>query len=332
MLTFLAKRWFLVVLIGGVGLALAFPGLFVVWTRHLKPMFVIGAALGLMAWTMPSRSLWGEIVSPWPALWAVAISYGFVPVAAIGLGELAPLPDFRIGLLLSASVPCTLASAVVWTRLAKGNDATALLVTLVTNVLSWAVTSLWLYFTTGSAIAFNVGQMMLDLALTLLLPVALGQAARAVPTLALFADRRQSLLGILAQFLVLSIILKTAAESGVRLHEGSLRIGGADIAVSIVLAMTLHLSALFFGLYSSRLWGFDRPRRIGVAFSCSQKTLPVALFLFQTYYESAFPLAVMPLLFYHVGQLIVDTWIAEWLKSAPRNDVPSAPDTSEPRP
>ena len=57
----------------------------------------------------------------------------------------------------------------------------------------------------------------------------------------------------------------------------------------------------------------DRPRGIGVAFSCSQKTLPVALFLFQTYYQETFPLAVVPLLFYHVGQLILDTWIAEWL-------------------
>jgi hypothetical protein len=37
--------------------------------------------------------------------------------------------------------------------------------------------------------------------------------------------------------------------------------------------------------------------------------------LFERYYRDAFPLAVGPLLFYHVGQLIVDTFIAERLKA-----------------
>jgi hypothetical protein len=36
------------------------------------------------------------------------------------------------------------------------------------------------------------------------------------------------------------------------------------------------------------------------------------------YYKSAFPLAVIPLLFFHVGQLILDTFIADRIRARPK--------------
>ena len=44
--------------------------------------------------------------------------------------------DVRIGLILVASVPCTLSTAVLWTRLAGGNEATALLTAMGTTCIS----------------------------------------------------------------------------------------------------------------------------------------------------------------------------------------------------
>jgi hypothetical protein len=40
----------------------------------------------------------------------------------------------------------------------------------------------------------------------------------------------------------------------------------------------------------------------------------VSLFLFESYFAAEFPLAIVPLLFFHVGQLLLDTLIAERLK------------------
>ena len=61
----------------------------------------------------------------------------------------------------------------------------------------------------------------------------------------------------------------------------------------------------------------DRGRQIAIAISCSQKTLPISLALFDRYFARAeptpFPLAVVPLLFYHAGQLLLDTLIAQRL-------------------
>src|SRR4029077_524568 len=82
------------------------------------------------------------------------------------------------------------------------------------------------------------------------------------------------------------------------------------------LALGLHLAGLASGLGSGRLLGFDRPDRIAVAFACSQKTLPVALFLFEAYFKQSYPLAVLPMICYHVGQLLLDTFIAERLAAA----------------
>lgn len=310
---FLVQRWFLCALLGGVGLALWRPHLFQPWTQRVPPAWVIGCALFLMAWTMPTRSLAGELRRPGPALWALAISYGLVPFLAWCIGRLPLAPDLRVGLFLSASVPCTLASCVLWTRLAGGNEATALLVVLGGTSVSWLLTPLLLTWLTGTQVDLPIPEMMIDLAMTLVAPVALGQALRLVPAAAQVADRFRSPLGNVAQLFVLLIILKASAALGLRLQTGA-AVPVAFVAGGAACALGLHLAALAAGLWSSRLFRIDEPRCRAVAFAGSQKTLPIALLLFDRYFDVQFPLAILPLLFYHVGQLVLDTVIAERLK------------------
>jgi sodium/bile acid cotransporter 7 len=312
--TFLARRWFVLALAGGGGAALARPGWFA-WTDGLDPRLVVAAALFLMAWTLPTRSLARVLARPWPALWAVAISYAFLPAAAWLAGSVLP-DDFRIGLLLIASVPCTLASCVLWARRANGDEAIALLVVLGTTATGWLVTPAWLALTTGSAVALDTPGMMRDLLLTLVLPVGLGQGCRAFGPLMRAATRGKDALGALAQVLVLIVLLKAAANVGQRLAEGTVAAAGAWVPLVAVFCVGLHLAALALGLWGGRWLGFDWPSRVGIAFACSQKTLPVALLLFERYFQAAYPLAVLPLALYHFGQLLVDTFIADAL--APR--------------
>src|SRR5262249_49173019 len=84
----------------------------------------------------------------------------------------------------------------------------------------------------------------------------------------------------------------------------------------VAVCVGTHLAALLLGLGGSRALGFDRPDGIAVAFAGSQKTLPVSLFLFEAYYQGTYPLAVLSLLFSHVGQLVVDRFVAERLAGA----------------
>jgi solute carrier family 10 (sodium/bile acid cotransporter), member 7 len=296
-------------------LAVAFlrvPGLATL-TNLLDPRLIVGLALFLMAWSLDSRQLLFAVVRPWPALWAMLISYGLLPLLALAAGRLLDSADYRVGLLLIASVPCTLASAVLWTRMAGGNEAIALLVIVLTTATSWLITTGWLAAALGAEVALDAADMMRGLLLVLVLPVSLGQIARGLPHLARAASRWRVPIGVLARLLIFSIILKAAVGVADQLYERTEGLAlGAFLGVA-GLCIALHVAALIFGFLSGRLLRFDRTSCIAVAIAGSQKTLPVGLFLFETYFKHTYPLAVIPVICFHIGQLIVDTLVAEKL-------------------
>jgi sodium/bile acid cotransporter 7 len=280
---------------------------------------MMALALFLSAWTMESRSLYQAIVRPWPALWATAISYGFLPALAWVSGSyLLWTDEFRIGLMICASVPCTLASAVLWTRMAGGSEATALLTTFITTGMGWFATPLWLARTTG--VVTDTQQMMADLLVMLVVPVAVGQLARSVSWFRRVASRYRGALGAVSRLLILLIMLRAAVMVSVQLSPKAVGLGVAAVLVAGAVCLGNHLMALYGGYWSSRRLGFDRPAQIAVAIAGSQKTLPVSLTLLELYFP-AYPLAVVPMLFYHSGQLIADTFIADmWARKQESGD------------
>ncbi|HMF14876.1 MAG TPA: bile acid:sodium symporter, partial [Gemmataceae bacterium] len=250
---------------------------------------------------------------PWPAVWATVISYGLVPGLAWAAGQSFADDQIRIGLLLVASVPCTLVSAVIWTRMAGGDDATALLITLLTNCTSWLATTAWLTFTIGSRDqALDAGPVMVKLLLVLVAPVAVGQACRVPVPLRTLATQHVIAWGVAARLLTVAIMLKAAVEVRNRFDGDSTVPGLPALAVLALVCLAIHLIGLAAGFWSGQLLGFDRGSRIAIAFGSSQKTLPVSLILFDAYFQG-YPLAVIPIVFYHFGQLIADTFIAERL-------------------
>jgi solute carrier family 10 (sodium/bile acid cotransporter), member 7 len=314
----LTRYWFVLLLLAGVLIASLSPRLLLPLTAKLEPRVVVSIALFIMAWTLESRALFRSVLRPAPALWAVILSYGLVPGLAWLAGSVVSQPDLRTGLLLIASVPCTLASAVIWTRMAGGNEATALLVVLLTTALSWLVTTGWLALTTATRTSVDAASMMRDLALVLILPVGVGQACRIVPMLVKTATRFRPVLDVVSRLLILSIILKAAAEVGERVAGKFGELPLVALGTAICWCLVIHLVALGAGFWSSRALRFGRPDQVAVALACSQKTLPVSLYLYDAYFREAYPLAVVPLLAYHFGQLFVDTFIGEALrKNAP---------------
>jgi sodium/bile acid cotransporter 7 len=318
MRTFLVKHWFVIALALGVGSAILFPDVVRPATDFWEPRVTVAISLFLMAWTMPTGMLLGEFKRPYAAIWAIVLSYVAMPLAAWTIGYLAPGDDVRYGLILISAVPCTLASAILWTRMAGGNEATALLTVMGTTFTSWFLTTAWLYLLTGTETQIDAVAVMVDLVLSLILPVILGQALRFVPVCAVVADRYKVWISIFAQLFVVAIVLRAGVTVGDRLGANEATHVPTVFLWSIVLAVGLHLLTLWSGLLTSRWFGFDRERQIAVAFSASQKTLQVSLVLYEQYFKERYPLAVMPLLFYHVGQLLLDTLIARKLLKEPK--------------
>jgi sodium/bile acid cotransporter 7 len=223
--------------------------------------------------------------------------------------------------MIVASVPCTLASAALWTRLAGGDEATAMLVTLLTTSTSWLATTAWLAWGTGTQVSINTIEMMTGLLLVLVLPVGIGQALRSIGPLARTATRFKRVIGTVSQLLILVIILKAAADVSSRLRRETVTLSIAALLATAGLCVAVHLAALTAGFWGGRALGFDRASRIAVAFAGSQKTLPVGLFLFDVYFKD-YALAVVPMVCYHIGQLLADTFIADGFARRP----PSAAD------
>ena len=323
MRSFLARHWFLTVLALGIGVALITPDVMTSMMVHWEPHVAVFVSLFLIAWMMPTHALLAELRHPYASMWAMGLSYGLVPGAAWLIGSLAPA-DVQVGLIVVGCVPCTLSAAVLWTRMAGGNEATALLTVMGTTFTSWFLTTAWLLWLTGAQIQLDVADMAIQLVVTLILPVVLGQALRWIPPCGGFADRHIVLLGVLSQIMILAMILKAGASVGRKLHEQNAWEAPRMLLWSIGLTIALHLFALASGFVSCRWLGIDRGRQIAVAFSASQKTLPVSLMLYEQYYMGEFPYAVMPLLFYHIGQLLLDTVIANRLRHSARDSSFSA--------
>src|SRR5262249_41681717 len=155
------------------------------------------------------------------------------------LGAIAP-DDVRIGLVLIACVPCTLSSAVLWTRLAGGAEATALLAVMGTTFTSWLLTTVLLFWLTGAQVELDIVDMMIKLVATLILPVIVGQGLRRAQSCKRFADRHRTAFGTVSQFLIVAIVLKAGVSAGEKLHADSALEAPTIFLWSIVLAVALH--------------------------------------------------------------------------------------------
>ena len=313
---FLKRRWFL------IGLVIAIPsGLMIGRTggtqnpesfaRLATP--VICTVLFLMAFTLDSRQLVASLARPKAVLWTLAISLVALPLLAWPIAGLQLLPDFRVGLIIIATVPCTMAAASVWTRRAGGNDAVSLLVTLLTNGFCFTFTPFWLAWLLETTVEFDRLAMLWKLLTTALIPSALGQVARLLLVDRLPIDRARGALGTIAMAGVLVIVTGASIKAGPQLAALG---GSAGLIATLVMAASavlLHLTAAGLAyLGGSRL--LERPDMIAAVFAGSQKTLPIGILIAtdpDMLGNSGTPFAILPLLTYHALQLVVDTVIAD---------------------
>ncbi len=337
MLRFLWKRWFLIALVamiaggmtaGRVVPADEFLSLIDRINPRLKgllpdfPRMITAAVLFLMSFSLDSSRLQASFRSPSPVLWAAAVNYGMIPLLAWPLMSLQSMPDFAVGLMIAASVPCTMAAASVWTRKAGGNDAVSLMVTLLTNALCFAVTPFWLNLTTGNGVKLDLVGMVIRLLVAALLPTLAGQLLRQFSRPAKFATRHKTPIGVAAQGCMLGIIFFAACKVGSQLTGTGPSPGIGAVGLVWGSAIGVHLLAMFAGLRGADLFGFDRADRVAVAFASSQKTLPIGVLLAtDPLMFGNLPFAVFPMLMYHASQLFIDTAIAARMAATTRKKV-----------
>ena len=288
---------------------------------------IVVTVLFLMSFPLAFGDLRNSVRRPQAAFLATFMNAGVLPLIAWG-ASLLSTGGLAVGINLMAAIPCTLASAAVWTRRAGGNDSTALIVTIVTNSLCFVVAPFWLFWTTGSQITITLWpategrglsmvEMMVKLFLLVVLPMAAGQVARLIPGAGGWATQNKGKLSTVAQLGILSMVLLGCISCGLKLRELPTDQMPSLIAfaVMILLVLGVHLSALLLGVGLARKLRFPRTEEIAVAFAGSQKTLMIGLAIATEFYP-IYPLAILPMVAYHVGQLFVDTVVADRYLSA----------------
>jgi sodium/bile acid cotransporter 7 len=153
----------------------------------------------------------------------------------------------------------------------------------------------------------SLGKMASDLGLLVVLPMAVAQATRLHPWIARKATAHKSSLSMLAQCGILSMIFFGAIGTGLRLRESSLEPALAwDLVTMLAAVLLVHLGMFWAALTAGRWMGFSREDQIAVGFSGSQKTLMIGLLM-----AMSLQISILPMVTYHILQLIVDTVIAD---------------------
>ncbi len=274
---------------------------------------MVASVLLVMSLGLETRKVWEAVRRPTAAALAVAVNLGLVPPLAWLAGRLLET-SLAEGMIVAATVPCTQASAAVWTRRAGGNDTIAVLTTMATSLACFVVTPAWLEFLVGRTGGGDqgFGKLVLRLSLVVALPIVAGQLLRGSEPVRAWTTRRGRVLSLYAYLGILAMVFVGAVECGKQLAQ--LEAGLAPLAAQIVamigLVALVHTTAWFAGYGSSGWLRLSEADRIGVAFAGSQKTLMIGLAIAIDFGGSA----VLPMVAYHFEQLLIDTVLADRLK------------------
>lgn len=314
---FLAVNWFIVALVVSLLTGLiAHDSLTLIASASWVQSTIVFVVMWMMSAPIPIELIRKSIGRPWPALLASVMNLGFLPLLAYCL---APLLNVELagGLIIAACVPSTQASAAVWTRKAGGDDTVAVFVTLITNVTCALITPALLVWLIGRHVQLDLWGLASSLFILVVLPIVIGQTMRLSSRFAVAVNQRKVLLSTLCQVGILFMVMLGAVQMGNRLASTSAATTTLLSILTVILLTTFaHLTTLVLGWYFAEATGVQRPQRIAVALSGSQKTLMIGLKL-----AMDCGVSILPMVIYHVGQLVLDALIADWWKRHPeKND------------
>lgn len=205
-LSFVSSNFLPLALIGGVTLGLVNPSLGCIAHRYHVAKFSTFGIFIISGLTLRSDEI-GAAVEAWPVgLFGLASMLMLTPLFSRVIMQLHLQPqEFVTGLAMFCCMPTTLSSGVALTRLAGGNSALALAMTVLSNLLGIMI----IPFTISRLIAGGAGtsipadQLFRSLVVTLLIPLILGKVIReSFKGVADFSDSNRKLLSTLNAILL----------------------------------------------------------------------------------------------------------------------------------
>ncbi|KAG5188635.1 cysteine proteinase cathepsin F [Tribonema minus] len=218
--------------------------------------------------------------------------------------------EFAYGLAIFCGVPTTIAVGVAMTTAAGGNAALALMLTVFSNLLGVLITPFWLQaFFSGQDVAIDALDLLVNLLITVLAPLLVGQAIRfLVPPVRTLVTRHKTALKLISSTSLALIVWQTVSRSA----EDILAVSGGSIVAIIAASLIMHVAYLVVSFVTARyLLRLGDAELKAVVIMSSEKTLPVAIAViaFLTNVGSEGLLSIPPIVSQQV-QLFMDSFIA----------------------
>lgn len=229
-----------------------------------------------------------------------------VGVAVRGLIQPAVGAGLAAGFVLLCLIPTTVQSNVVFTRMAGGDTAAAVVAASLSNLLGVFITPALVAVLLATNAAVDA-RSFVRIVVQFLLPFVVGQVVR--PWLGAWVLRNDGWLKHVDRssiLLVVYLAFSVGATSGVWSQ-----VSPWAVAASVALCLLLLAAACGWLIGLGRMIGLARPARIALIFCGSNKSLatglPMAAVLFPAHTVA---LIVLPLMIYHQLQVIAGGMIA----------------------
>ena len=216
--------------------------------------------------------------------------------------------ELLAGLMFVCVLPSTVQSSIAFTSIARGNVPAALCSASVSNLFGIVLTpALVALLISADGIGFST-KALEDIALQLLLPFALGQAAR--PFAGAFLLRHKRVTSIVDRGSILLVVYAAFSEGMVAGIWSQISLG--SLAVVIAIDVVILAIVLVSTTVVSRMAGFNKEDEICIVFCGSKKSMasgiPMANILFPAH---AVGLVVLPLMLFHQAQLFACAALAQ---------------------
>lgn len=215
--------------------------------------------------------------------------------------------SLTLGFVYLCCLPSTVQSSVAFTSIAKGNVPAAICSATLSNLIGVLLTPALVGLLLSAHGAAGGADAVIAIVEQLLVPFALGQAAR--PWLANFLHRHAKGVRLVDSGSILMVVYGAFSEA----VRGGLWTNTApsSLATMFVVAVALLAIVLTATAWVGRSFGFTTPDRIAILFCGSKKSMasgvPMAGILFPA---ASVGSIVLPVMIFHQIQLMACAWIA----------------------
>lgn len=313
MISFIQKQWFLV----GLGAAALLGYLKPEWGVVLKEfdLFRIGIFLSFLATglSLETQAVFRQITAVKAPLVALLSSLVLYPLLAYAAARPLLPDEMAIGIAIIATAPVTVSSGTILTAVARGNVPLSLLICIFSNILAIFTIPILLdlLLGVGHRVELPVLRMLGSLAVTVLLPLILGQLLR--PLLKLVVRRWGRQIAVFQSSIIILIIFNAVSSS-----TGSLGEMGAALPGVVLFTIGLHLAMLVINNRIARLIGLDRSSTIAFTIHTSQKTMAVSYLVWAGYFAADYPAAFVPAIICQLTQMTIGTMVADYFRRTNR--------------